>query len=175
MPSMLWTSFPLKSRFAGPETASSVIAKCVFGNCAAIVARSPAMRYPAAMTMFDGLRTAVVRFGMYSFELLDWSGKTWIFRTFFARFSPASWDWLKLLSLNRPTSLTRAARNVAFAAVGLALPLPTRNTASAVNAMSAARTPAANRFVLKKALLLLLSRWSIRGSGMLTPGDPHVY
>src|SRR5438128_5019025 len=102
-------------------------------------------------------------------------GRTLIFKTFFARFSPASCDWLKLLSLKRPTSLTRAAWNVAFAAFGFALTLPARTTASAVNAMSAARMPAANRFLLKKALLLLRYEWPTRGTLMLNPPDPHVY
>src|SRR5436190_19008062 len=101
-------------------------------------------------------------------------GRTLIFKTFFALFSPASWDWLKLLSLKWPTSLTRAAWNVAFAAFGLALTLPASTTASAPSATSAARIPAANRFLLKKTLLLLRVNGPLAGSVMLTPSDPHV-
>ena len=70
---MLWTSIPLKSVFSGPETASSVIAKCTFGNWAASLARSGAIKKPAAITRCAPLRTALVMLGMYSELELDCS------------------------------------------------------------------------------------------------------
>ena len=41
----------------------SVMMKCVFGNCGARSFKDGAIRNPAAITMFEPLRTAVVRFG----------------------------------------------------------------------------------------------------------------
>ena len=58
---MFLTFLPLKS---GPFTESSVIAKSMLGNFAAICASDAASRKPAAMIRFARLRTAVVRFGM---------------------------------------------------------------------------------------------------------------
>jgi hypothetical protein len=60
---MFLTSLPLKSPTAD-ETWSSVIAKCVLGNCFATVASESAIRKPAAITRCAFWRTAVVRFGM---------------------------------------------------------------------------------------------------------------
>ena len=48
---------------ADEETKSSVIVKWVFGNCCAMSFRDGASRNPAAITMVEPLRTAVVRFG----------------------------------------------------------------------------------------------------------------
>src|SRR5438093_7065772 len=92
----------------------------------------------------------------------------WTLSFFFARVSPANWDWLKLLSLKWPTSLISAALKVAL---GRALPPAGSKAASTAAINSAASTPAVTRFVLKKTLLLRCQQAHL-GRANTTPLGP---
>src|SRR6476646_858025 len=77
---------------------------------------------------------------------------------------PVSWFWLKPLSLNRPTSLTRPALNVAW---GAAVPLATKPTAASTTAMTPARPNGSIRCFFKR--LSSSSRPTYSSRAMLLP------